>query len=513
MANQSTCVRCGKPCAAGDIMCSECNQWFQEQTKGKNQSFKKVGRPAPRPAPQPVRDDDRTVSARPAPQPVRDDDRTVSARPAPQPVRDDDRTVSTRPAPQPVRDDDRTVSARPAPQPVQPVGANQKICANCGATISSISRFCPKCGWDQNEVPTGRQEDDPFGRTVSAFGTSRPDPEPQPVQQEPAPAPEPQPPQPQEAQENRAPRPNPVGGKGSAPAKQKKSGGNKLLIPIVAAVALVAVVAVVLVLVLGGKNKKSDPWEDEGGASLSEPAEEQENTGTFVPEFEFTEGTGTVIDETPTEVPAETPEETPAETTPVVACIKCGVAIPGDAQFCPYCGQDQTVPVEPEEPVEITAELMEYPPETEGSTAQLSVSGTNQSSVVVQSGNHNNTAAVVIDGDLSTSWQEGVSGHGIDEWIRLDLASRGYVQYLRLYLGNWRDASWYEKNNVPKVLEIAMGDETFTVEFPYDREEHWVAFSEPVLCDSITFTVKDIYGGSVYDDTCIAEIMIYGYSE
>ena len=58
-----------------------------------------------------------------------------------------------------------------------------------------------------------------------------------------------------------------------------------------------------------------------------------------------------------------------------------------------------------------------------------------------------------------------------------------------------------------------MGDEVFTVEFPYDREEHWVAFSEPVLCDSITFTVKDIYGGSVYDDTCIAEIMVYGYSE
>ena len=512
MANQSTCVRCGKPCAAGDIMCSECNQWFQEQTKGKNQSFKKVGRPAPRPAPQPVsRDEDRTVSARPAPQPVRDDDRTVSARPAPQPVRDEDRTVSAYSAPQPVRDDDRTVSAYSAPQPAQPVGANQKVCVNCGATISSISRFCPKCGWDQNEAPTGRQEDDPYGRTVGAFG-NRPVPVQQPERPKSAPAPAPQPEEQPPVLESGVPRPNPVGGKGSAPAKQKK--GNKLLIPIVAAVALVAVVAVVLVLVLGGKNKKSDPWEDEGGASLSEPAEEQENTGTFVPEFEFTEGTGTVIDETPEEPPAEMPEETPAETTPVVACIKCGVAIPGDAQFCPYCGQDQTVPVEPEEPVEITAELMEYPPETEGAAfAQLQVYNTDQSSVVVQSGNHNNTAAVVIDGDLSTSWQEGVSGHGIGEWIRLDLASRGSVQYLRLYLGNWRDASWYEKNNVPKVLEIAMGDETFTVEFPYDREEHWVAFSEPVLCDSITFTVKDIYGGNVYDDTCIAEIMIYGYSE
>ncbi len=454
MDNQNTCVRCGKPCAAGEIMCPECNQWFQEQTQGKNQNFKKVSRPA---AKQP-----RQVSQQPTQQ-------TAPAQSA---------SAQT---------DVRTAPVEQAAANAV-VGTNQKVCVNCGKAISSISRFCPKCGWDQNQVPDNPVQEAPVQQAAPQETAAQPEPQPEPRQTAASSG----------AFAGRKPS-------GATPAKK----GSKRLIPIVAAIAAVAVLAVVLVLVLGGKEKpgKTEPEED---ISLGNEA----NTGAVVPEFDYDPGpSGTPEFGTGTALPEENEPETPEEVVPVVACIQCGATMPGDAQFCPYCGWDQMVPIEAE-PEEITATLCDGAPELDGLTAaELWVSGTDQSSVVTQSGNHDNTAGVLVDGNLETSWQEGVDGDGIDEWVSVDLTYPGYVTYLRLYLGNWRSAEWYEKNNVPKVLEIALDDQTFTVEFPYDRVEHWVAFSEPVPCSTVRLTVKDVYAGSQYDDTCIAEMMIYGYSE
>ena len=63
---------------------------------------------------------------------------------------------------------------------------------------------------------------------------------------------------------------------------------------------------------------------------------------------------------------------------------------------------------------------------------------------------------------------------------------------------------------MPKVLDIELGGELYTIEFPYNRQEYWVSFSSPITASDITITVREVYEGSQYDDTCIAEIMVYG---
>lgn len=493
--SQNTCVRCGKPCAAGEIMCPECNQWFQEQTKGASGSVKKAPRPVSRPTRQPT------------PQPA--------SQPAPAPV--------SQPVQEPVKE------AQPQ-QPVRqtPVGANQKNCAGCGKAMPAISRFCPHCGCDQNNpgavpAPSAARKQPAQSAPQRAPRQSAP--------QEPVKQPEPQ--QPTRQQPQPAAPASSVSGSGvheipdadtiiirhdgAAVAREEKA--NKVKILILALLAVIFVVAYVIVSIILAKNGGEFPTKkDKEQLSASEEAANtgtaEEENGVFVPEFEFEDSSDELIATDPdvgtgTALPAVGDEQ--EETTEaVIACVKCGVAIPANAQFCPYCGHDQTQPAE-EIPEEITATLHTTAVQTNVGT--LKVVGTNQSSVVSQSGTHNNTAEVIADGDLATSWQEGVNGDGIDEWVYLDLNGMNQIQYLRFYLGNWRNADWYAKNNVPKELEISIGGETFNLEFPYNRQEYWVEFSTPIRASDVTITIKSVYEGSQYDDTCIAEIMIYGEAE
>ena len=403
MENQSACVRCGKPCAPGEIMCPECNQWFQEQTRGKSAGLKGNAKPQ---------------------------------RPQTPPVRQEAKTPPVTP---PVREEPFT---------------------------------------------TGPVEQTPGGSVP-------------PVRETPA--------------AGQTPRQAP-------PVRPKKAAGKgKMWIPLVTGgVAALVIVAVVLVLVTkkpkGGTSTPtgtSDNWVDS-----------ETNTGGFLPEASLSDDTPAEEPES-AEEPAETPEETPeeepeeepetekpSEETAMVACIACGENIPANALFCPYCGESQT---EEEAPEEITVSLGSESDIDGSRFSVLPIQSADQSSVVVQSGSHDNTAAAAVDGKLETSWQEGVDGDGIGEWVRFNLGSTRTVQYLRLYLGNWRNYDWYRENNVPKALEIELNGQTWQVEFPYDQEPHVVVFSAPVETDYVVLRVASVYEGSQYDDTCIAEVEIIGY--
>jgi len=200
------------------------------------------------------------------------------------------------------------------------------------------------------------------------------------------------------------------------------------------------------------------------------------------------------------------PTEEPMEMT---ACLSCDRQIPLEEQYCYYCGWDQLVdPNATPEP--ITAHVGS----NEGlavESRKLAVTGAYESTVVEQAGKHNNTATATVDGNLETSWQEGVDGYGVGEWLRYDLGGECNVTGISLWLGNWRTYDWYVKNGVPKALTIQVGSETFTVDFPYGQEQQWVVFSAPIPADEITIMIEDYYAGSQYDDTCIAEVAVYGW--
>lgn len=140
---------------------------------------------------------------------------------------------------------------------------------------------------------------------------------------------------------------------------------------------------------------------------------------------------------------------------------------------------------------------------------KLSIDEASASSVISQEG-VDNSANKAVDGDSKTSWQEGVDGDGIGESVHLKLAKQYMVKYMSFRLGNWNSSEYYEYNNRPKELEITAGDVTQTVTFPDGQVEYWVEFSKEYPVSEIDVVIRSVYEGSKWDDTCIAEIGIYG---
>lgn len=144
-----------------------------------------------------------------------------------------------------------------------------------------------------------------------------------------------------------------------------------------------------------------------------------------------------------------------------------------------------------------------------GEYYKLHVGEATASSVITQEGT-DNSAGKAVDGNEKTSWQEGAPGDGIGESLHLELEKPCHVKYMSFQLGNWNSWEYYDGNNRPKELEITVGDVTQTVTFPDGKTEYWVEFSRECPAEEVELVIKSVYEGSQWDDTCIAEIGVYG---
>ena len=77
-------------------------------------------------------------------------------------------------------------------------------------------------------------------------------------------------------------------------------------------------------------------------------------------------------------------------------------------------------------------------------------------------------------------------------------------------LGNWRTERYAQGNNRPRELNIYVGDLSMTVEFPFEQKEYWIELSKPFPAEKVQIEIASVYKGTSWDDTCIAEIGIYG---
>lgn len=195
-------------------------------------------------------------------------------------------------------------------------------------------------------------------------------------------------------------------------------------------------------------------------------------------------------EKTPTETPAPSKEPTVTPTKEATA-----TATP--------------TPTPTEEPEEITASLVDRSSVSMTGYYRAPVRQATASSTVVQEG-YDNSANMVLDGDDSTSWQEGADGDGIDEFLNFKLDGEQEVKYLTFKLGNWRDQERYEMNNRPKTMTVWLDDLSFSITFPNEKKEFCVELSSECKASEIYVRIDSVYEGTEWDDTCISEIGIYG---
>ena len=131
------------------------------------------------------------------------------------------------------------------------------------------------------------------------------------------------------------------------------------------------------------------------------------------------------------------------------------------------------------------------------------------SHLVQQDRTISNHGWMAFDGDAVSSWQIR-NNHGIGEYVGVSFDRTYQVSAVTFRLGNHRTDTLYTQNNTPKTLTIELGGQTFQATFPQEKTEFALTFSAPVSAAGIKVTINDVYRGSKYDDTAIAEIGVYG---
>ncbi len=122
----------------------------------------------------------------------------------------------------------------------------------------------------------------------------------------------------------------------------------------------------------------------------------------------------------------------------------------------------------------------------------------------------------VFDDNPASSWVEGQTKDGIGERLILIMAPDSRFHWMQVVNGYASSAEDWKKNNRVKELgfELTFGDGRLgqgtailldTME-PQDFNLNFER-SYTAAVTSITFTIKSVYAGTKYQDTCLAEIV------
>jgi len=123
-----------------------------------------------------------------------------------------------------------------------------------------------------------------------------------------------------------------------------------------------------------------------------------------------------------------------------------------------------------------------------------------------------------IDGARGTAWVEGVPGPGVGEWIELTFPSTVEVRVLRFDIGYDESADLFAKNNRIKraTLLFSSGEQT-AVDFEDAQGlQEFVMVRAPgpnVETTYVRMIIDEVYPGAKYDDTCLAEIEVWGVTK
>jgi hypothetical protein len=120
-----------------------------------------------------------------------------------------------------------------------------------------------------------------------------------------------------------------------------------------------------------------------------------------------------------------------------------------------------------------------------------------------------------IDSLKETAWVEGASGSGVGEWIQLNFAGMVEVWQIALDVGFDKNADLFAKNNrIKQATFIFSNGEQVTLDFDDARGlQTFVLARAPgpsIQTTSVRMIIEAVYPGTRYDDTCLAEIEIWG---
>ena len=108
----------------------------------------------------------------------------------------------------------------------------------------------------------------------------------------------------------------------------------------------------------------------------------------------------------------------------------------------------------------------------------------------------------IRDESYQKSWCEGKKDDGIGEFIKLSFLD-GKRKAIRLFVANGLgDKKYFKLNN--RVRELDVNGHTLTLRDTADVQE--ITLPEEIVAEEFIFTIKSVYPGTKWKDTCISEL-------
>jgi hypothetical protein len=116
-----------------------------------------------------------------------------------------------------------------------------------------------------------------------------------------------------------------------------------------------------------------------------------------------------------------------------------------------------------------------------------------------------------VDGELDSPWCEGATRTGTGEWIQLEFPSPIQLTHLIVANGYDYDEDVFRNNNRVKNGRFVFSDGEVEWEFEDKRGPQLVDLEGRLFETTLVkLVVDEAYPGSKYDDTCVAEIEVWG---
>lgn len=118
----------------------------------------------------------------------------------------------------------------------------------------------------------------------------------------------------------------------------------------------------------------------------------------------------------------------------------------------------------------------------------------------------------MYDGKLDTNWTENASGNGIGEYAIFYFDDTYAIKKMHIYIGSHYSEAVYAQNCRPKVITLTFSDgstERILLEDSYD--EQTIVLDKYYYTDYVKLIIEEVYAGTKYLDTVIAELDFVAY--
>lgn len=117
----------------------------------------------------------------------------------------------------------------------------------------------------------------------------------------------------------------------------------------------------------------------------------------------------------------------------------------------------------------------------------------------------------IFDNNPNSAWVKGKPGDGIGEWIEVGFEPEFTLSQIKIINGYAKSKEIYSANNRVKkvVVNFSNGKSQEFILLDGTLGFQALKLPKPVKVDSLKITIKDIYQGTKYNDTCISEIQFF----